>query len=93
MVEFKDNDGNILKRPFVWADAKDIVDEIWSSLYESYGDGGQGILKMCITILPDGYEPQIHRTKSIIELEDDSDSEIEAHSLPKRSTYASGGTV
>ena len=51
-------------------------------------DGGQGSLKICLTILPENYDPKLDRAPRDEDMED-----LDAPPVKKRSTYASGGSV
>ena len=85
-----DTENGIKARPVVYADCEEILDKVVEERgyvgrpsVLAMADGGQGFLKICLTILPQDYE-----TEAV-----DSDSDIDQPPKPKRSTYAEGGSM
>ena len=55
---------SLIDRCLVFADAEDIIDRIcvirgydYSGLVKVMMDGGPGFLKICLSVLPPGYDP------------------------------------
>ena len=104
---FKDNKGNDLQRHVVWADAAELVEAVCNErsfagpvVVKAMADGGQGFLKICLTILPHNYDPDLDRAptdKELEILEPDFAVAEEAENLDspkkKRSRYTEGGTL
>ena len=75
-LSFEDGDETV-ERPVVWANAEDLLsavaDErgIGGQLFvKVMADGGQGFLKICMTVLPENYNPDLDR-----EATEDDDNE------------------
>ncbi|CAH0552740.1 unnamed protein product [Brassicogethes aeneus] len=93
-IEGKYADNKKAKRPVVWCDAEDILNEVIERRNETgnvalkvMADGGQGFFKICLTIMPENYNPDentIHENE-----EDEGDSITEK----KRTLYSQGGSM
>ena len=96
---FEDGYGGKEVRPVVYADAEKLVAAITEArsylgivFVKVMADGGQGFLKICITVLPENYNPDLDRAATE---EDELLAEGEDN-LPnpgKRSTYKEGGGI
>lgn len=83
------------KRPVVWADAEELLNAILEErgetgnvLIKVMADGGQGFFKICLTIFPEKYSPELDCNI------DDSDQETGYNSpIKKRSLYSEGGSI
>lgn len=78
-ITFKDSCNNLINRCLVFADAEDIIDRIcdvrgydYPGVVKVMIDGGQGFLKISLSVLPPGYDPL---TDSV--LKEDLDDSIE----------------
>jgi hypothetical protein len=89
-------------RTVVWADAEELLEavlqerkETGSSVIKVMADGGQGFFKICMTVLPENYSPELDRGVDGTELDSESEEEMEASNSPKskRSLYSEGGSV
>ena len=92
-LSFEDGDETV-ERPVVWANAEDLLsavaDErgIGGQLFvKVMADGGQGFLKICMTVLPENYNPDLDR-----EATEDDDNETMTEP-GKRATYKEGGGI
>ena len=79
------------KRPIVYADAESVVSAVidargylGSASVKVMADGGQGFLKICVTVLPENYNPIVDRGCSEEENIDPIPEEVDRI---KRSTY------
>ena len=91
IIDFKDSQGNTIWRPTVWVNAEEIVDAVISirqfegrPFIKVMADGGQGSLKICLTVLPEGYEP---------DMDGPGKENVESPPKKKRSLYEDGGTI
>ena len=81
-ISFTDSCNNLIDRCLVFADAEDIIDRIcdirgydYPGLVKVMIDGGQGFLKICLSVLPPGYDPL---PDSVLKGDsDDSNEEVE----------------
>ena len=78
-LSFKDSNDNLINRCLVFANAEEILDRIcdfrgyeYPGLVKVTIDGGQGFLKVSLSVLPPGYDPL---TDSVPK--EDSDDSIE----------------
>ena len=85
-----DTEKGIKARPVVYADCEKILDKVVEERgyvgrpsVLAMADGGQGFLKICLTILPQDYD-----TEAV-----DPDSDNDQPPKPRRSTYAEGGSM
>ena len=97
--KFEAGDGKEVTRPVIWANAEELVVSVAEErdikgpmFVKVMADGGQGFLKICLTILPDKYNPDLDRAPTQEELMDEI-SEINSNLSPlkKRATYKEGG--
>ena len=80
------------KRPVIWANAEELLDSVLQKrnlvgncLIKIMADGGQGFFKICMTILPENYSPELDCSIG-------SDSEEDDVPIKKRKLYAEGGS-
>ena len=100
VIQFENKEGKPLLRPVVWADATELLDVVCTKR-EFFGrptvkvmaDGGQGFLKICVSVLPEGYDPNLDRAPTDEELAETEDDEDPNPRTSKRSKYSEGGTV
>ena len=64
VLPFSNSKGDKVMRPVVWADASELVEVVrdirgyvGSVFIKAMADGGQKFLKICLTLLPEGYDP------------------------------------
>jgi hypothetical protein len=86
--------------PVIYADAEDLVATVPDArgylgvvFVKVMADGGQGFLKICVTVLPENYNPDLDRAST--EEDDELIAEFDAdlHQSGKRSTYKEGGGI
>ena len=85
---FEDSDGKASELPVVWADAEKILSAVSEErnfigkvFVKAMADGGQGFLKICLTILPEDFD------------NDATDSDDSKGEPSKRSTYEEGDGI
>ena len=93
--QFEAGDDQQVNLPVVWANAEDLLSTVseareylGSPFVKIMADGGQNFLKICATILPENYHPDLDRAQT----ESDDEEDIE-HEVKKRSTYKEGGSI
>ena len=97
---FEGKEGIKVKRPVVYADAEELVATVTDArgylgvvFVKVMADGGQGFLKICVTVLPENYNPDLDRAST--EEDDELVAELDGNqgSSGKRSTYKEGGGI
>lgn len=97
---FEGGDGKEVTLPVVWAKAEALLDAVAEArsiegpaFVKVMADGGQGFLKICLTVLPENYNPDLDRASTEEEMEELSDGILNLSPLKKRSTYKEGGGI
>lgn len=90
-----DNTTGKEKRPVVWADAEELLEAIINHrnltgniIVKVMADGGQGFLKISMTVLPENYAPDLDRSIDDSSFDEDLDLPIK-----KRRLYSEGGST
>ena len=88
------------KKPIVYTDFQAILEKvvekrniIGSPIVKLMADGGQGFLKLCATIIPPNYSPELDRSLTEEELFDSKEFPDFDLAYSKRTLYKDGGTV
>ena len=91
---FEGKEGVKVQRPIIYADAEELVAAVTDArgyigavAVKVMADGGQGFLKICMTVLPENYNPELNRASN--EEDDDLIADLDG----KRSTYKEGGGI
>ena len=96
---FEEGEGKSDK-PVIWAKAEDLLaaisdarEIVGPSFVKVMADGGQGFLKICLTVLPDNYNPDLDRATTEKDLDLLTDDMANIYSPKKRSTYKESGGI
>ena len=96
--DFEGQDSGI-QLPVIWADAEELLSAVTdarnigsTSFVKVMADGGQGFLKICLTVLPENYDPDLDCAPTDIDMLSDNMSELSSP-VKKRSLYRDGGGI